>query len=74
MSRENNPIYGAIIERGVILKANNGTYTVKSYDRDGIITLPIKALLPEAAYYAGNRVFFFLFQDGSGRILGPMDD
>jgi hypothetical protein len=74
MSRENNPIYGAIIERGVIVKVNNDTYTIKSYDRDGITTLPIKRILHKAVYHVGDRVFFFLFQDGSGRILGPMDD
>ena len=72
MKNEDNARYGAFIERGEVLNAEDGKYTVKSFDRDGIITPPIPAInnvLPDV----GNRVFFFLFNDGSGRIIGTMD-
>ena len=72
MSRENNPLYGAIIERGEVLTEESGAYTVKSYDRDGVTTPPIKAIAD--SFDVGDRVFFFLFRDGSGRILSLMDD
>ena len=72
MSKENNPLYGAIIERGVILTEESGAYTVQSFDRENVVTPPITAL--SDSYDVGNRVFFFLFNDGSGRILGLMDD
>ena len=72
MNNENNPLYGAIIERGEVLTEESAVYTVKSYDRDGVITPPIKAI--SDSYDVGDRVFFFLFRDGSGRILGLMDD
>jgi len=72
MSRENNPLYGAIIERGEVMTEDSGKYTVKSFDRDGIITPPITAITD--SYDVGDHVFFFLFRDGSGRILGLMDD
>ena len=71
MSRENNPLYGAIIERGEVMAESSGKYTVKSFDRDGVITPPITAITD--SYDVGDHVFFFLFADGSGQILGLMD-
>lgn len=71
MSRENNPMFGAIIERGEILTEESAMYTVKSFDRDGLITPPIKAIAD--SYDVGDHVFFFLFRDGSGMIIGSMD-
>lgn len=73
MSNEYNPIHGAMIERGEVLTAESGAYTVKSFDRDGVITPPIHSNT-SYSYSVGNHVFFFLFRDGSGRILGLMDD
>lgn len=60
--------YGAVIERGVILTADGGTYTVKSYSRDGITTPKIRAI-GDKTYACGQWVFFFLFDDGTGRVL-----
>lgn len=62
---------GAFIERGVVLEASNGKYKIKSLDRDGIETPPIGAA-DTRTYSAGDRVYFFLFPDGTGRILCPM--
>ena len=59
---------GAAIERGEVLTAETGLYTVKSLDRDGIESLPIAAI-NSTVYQAGDRVYFFLFRDGTGKIL-----
>ena len=59
---------GAAIERGVILSASQGLYTVKSLDRDGIESPPI-GTADGTTYQAGDRVYFFLFPDGTGKIL-----
>lgn len=59
---------GAAIERGEVLNAQNDTYTVKSLDRDGIESPPI-GTADGTAYQAGDRVYFFLFPDGTGKIL-----
>ena len=63
--------YGAIIERGIILSVEADGYRVQSFTRDGIATPPLPAI-GEAEYAAGNRVYFFLFDDGHGAILGCM--
>lgn len=63
--------YGAVIERGVVLQAENGAYVVKSYSRDGVTTPKIRAI-GEKTYASGQWVFFFLFDDGTGRILDTM--
>lgn len=60
---------GAFIERGTILSASNDGYTVKSFDRDGIITPPIKPISTDTKYTVGDTVYFFLFRDGTGKIL-----
>ena len=60
--------YGAVIERGVILTADVGAYTVKSYSRDGVTTPKIRAI-GDKTYSVGQWVFFFLFDDGTGRVL-----
>ena len=59
---------GATIERGVVEEVCATGYKVKSYTRDGIITPAIPAA-SGAAYKAGDRVYFFMFDDGHGMIL-----
>ena len=60
---------GAFIERGTILSASTDGYKVKSFDRDGIITPPIKPISTDTTYTVGDTVYFFLFLDGTGKIL-----
>ena len=62
------PMYGTVVERGKIITASGGLYTVSSYDRDGVETPPITAFL-NLEYQVGDQVYFFLFSDGSGRII-----
>lgn len=60
---------GVSIERGYILDvAADGAYTVASYDRYGIETPPIKPI-DSSTYAKGDMVYFFLFPDGTGKIL-----
>lgn len=67
-----------IIERGKITTITDGGYSVSSLDRDGIVTPPLKAIqygqssgtLPN--YKVGDRVYFFVFSDGTGRIIDKM--
>ena len=35
---------GAMIERGKILAAEDGRYTIQSYTRDGLITPPLQSI------------------------------
>ena len=67
-----NEIYGATLERGVIEEIENGKYTVSSLTRDGIISMPIKAINGEDTYSVGDKVYFFLFDDGDGLVLTRM--
>lgn len=62
----------ADIERGQITAAEDGKYRVESYSRDGLTTPPIPAV-GEGVYSVGDRVYFFLFDDGHGAILAAFD-
>lgn len=57
-----------VIERGEVLTASGGLYELKSLDRDGITTPPMKAI-DTNTYSVGEKVFFFYFADGTGRII-----
>ncbi len=59
---------GACIERGKILTATEAGYTVQSLDRDGIMTPPIQPT-DDSTYTVDDMVYFFLFRDGTGKIL-----
>ena len=59
---------GAFIERGKILTATEAGYSVKSLDRDGIISPPIQTI-DDSTYTVDDMVYFFLFRDGTGKIL-----
>lgn len=56
------------IERGQIVKVSEEKYTVRSLDRDGITTPPIEAINAET-YSPGDKVYFFYFNDGTGKII-----
>ena len=64
-----------IIERGKITAVSEDGYSVASIDRYGIETPPLKALeygqsggsVP--TYSVGETVYYFVFRDGTGRII-----
>lgn len=70
--KEERTAYGATVERGRIAERRQTdtgfAYTVESFDRPGVVGYNMKKItLPDAA--AGDTVFFFLFDDGTGMIL-----
>lgn len=68
----NKEPYGAPLERGVIETIEDGKYRVASLTRDGIRSMPIRSANSEDAFALGDRVYFFLFEDGDGLILARM--
>lgn len=60
--------YGATIERGRVAALAEGGYTVASLDRDGIES-PVLTGIDDTAYTVGDTVYFFLFRDGTGKII-----
>ena len=62
------------IERGIITAVSSGKYTVASIDREGITLPPMAALFEETEYAEGDKVVYFSFKDGTGRIICMMDD
>lgn len=71
MRRGNCAPYGAIAERGEIVKITERGYIVKSVDRPGTITPPMTDILG-SIYNVGDRVIFFMFDDGNGRIIAAL--
>ena len=69
MEKESCGFDSAMIERGIVTAVSSGKYTVKSYGRDPLETPPLKPLTSGATYAVNDQVFFFLFNDGDGRIL-----
>lgn len=61
----------ALIERGIILCVADDGYTVVSTDRPGITT-PILKALNGSVYDVNTAVYFFVFDDGDGGIIGAM--
>jgi len=58
----------APMERGKITAVSEDGYTVASFDRDGIVSPPIDDI-NEGVYAVGDIVYFFLFSDGTGKIM-----
>ena len=61
-------MYGAVVERGIIRAADQKKYIVETLDRKGIESLQITAL-NGAPFAVGDIVYFFLFPDGTGKII-----
>lgn len=73
MNKENPPRYGAFIERGNVTDKGfdthgNAWYVVESIDRPGITTLRIPGYANLSAS-VGEKVCFFMFDDGTGCVL-----
>lgn len=63
---------GAAICRGVIAGGNGEAgYEIRSLTEDGIVAWGIKDT-DSRTYEKGEKVYFFLFEDGDGRILAKM--
>lgn len=62
-------MYGAVIERGRVISAKDGKAIVETLERRGIVSLELRAMDGESLA-VGDHVYFFLFSDGHGCILG----
>ena len=58
----------AAIERGQIKTVSDEGYVVTSLDREGIESQPITAINSNT-YSEGDKVYFFVFPDGTGKII-----
>lgn len=77
---------GVSIERGKIVEIQGDRYVVESYTKGGVKTRPIEAVNKYVneyegqppkerkydEYLVGDSVYFFMFGDGRGMILGKM--
>lgn len=80
MDMKGNENWGARIERGTIDEVDGSKYKVKSLSRDNVKTPWIEVLSVNPTLYAdvykpteyksGDMVYFFMFGDGHGAILG----
>lgn len=75
------------IERGEIDRIEDGGFIVKSLTRKDVETRPMQCanlyvneykgeppIEDKYQYEPGDRVYFFMFPDGRGMILGKMED
>lgn len=60
------------IDRGRISEKNGALYRVASYTRDGVLSRWMEAVQGE--YAPEDKVYFFMFDDGRGMIVGRMID
>lgn len=58
-----------IIERGTIIAQEGNGYIIASIDRDGIKTPPLEPTDNNNSFSEGDRVYYFIFNDGTGRII-----
>lgn len=65
--------FGAQIERGRVIRADEDGYVVESLDRPGIISPPIGSMA-RSAPDAGEQVYFALFADGSGFVIAASSE
>ena len=66
---KHNDGYGARIERGEITRDHGkGIYTVKSITREGVYGYEMPYMGGDELK-EGDRVYFFLFDDGNGAVL-----
>lgn len=58
-----------MVERGRVIEVSERGARVESFTRVGIVAPPLSALTGEMVEL-GDFVYFFLFEDGTGMILG----
>ena len=77
MIKESSPRYGAFIERGNVIEKTVDThgkawYVVESIDRPGV-TSPKMQSYANLIADIGNKVCFFMFDDGTGSVLSILE-
>lgn len=84
--QENENRQGATIDRGKIIREESGGYVVSSYQNPQAVTRPMKPVNEyvreyegdppierKYTYATGDEVYFIMFPDGRGLILGKME-
>ena len=71
MGKQENTIIGATIERGKIEEVAAGGYRVRNLDRPGLVSRVITGT-DDTVYQVEDKVYFFMFSDGNGKILGRL--
>jgi len=66
-------MYGALLERGRVINSTDGRCGIESYCRAGVTTPPLP-LLNGLEVELGDRVLFFMFDDGTGIVIARMED
>ena len=66
--------YGTRVERGRVIDVGESGARVASLSRAGIVTPPIASMVDHRTPLTiGQTVYFFLFEDGEGCIIGHRD-
>ena len=60
--------FGAVVERGIVLSVSDAGARIASLSRSGIETPPLPAILGMAVC-VGDYVYYFMFDDGTGRVI-----
>ena len=63
-------LIGAVIERGKVMAVTAGGITVESWDRPGVTAGGLGKAVAGATFAVGDTVYFFLFEDGRGMVIG----
>lgn len=84
--KENEAQQSGMIDRGKIVRADGGGFIVASYQNPDVETRPLKPVNEyvreyegdppyenKYTYAVGDEVYFFMFPDGRGMILGKME-
>ncbi len=66
--KNENCYSGTFVERGIVTAVEDDGYVIASYDRKGITLPPIKGF-DNATYEVGDKVYYFVFNDGTGKII-----
>lgn len=61
------------IERGLVVSVSGGKAVIRSFGRSGLLTPPLPCLTSGLTLAANDRVYFFLFEDGTGAIMGKSE-
>ena len=68
MGGKESRITGATVERGRIAEVTNEGYRVANLDRVGLVSCVITGT-DSTQYTVGDIVYFFVFRDGTGKII-----
>lgn len=69
MGKQEHSLTGAAIERGRIAEVTEDGYRVENLDRIKLKSPVITGINDDVTCEAGDMVYFFMFRDGTGKII-----